>query len=263
MTGSLPSTGQQPTPEDAGSAGSVTSQWAEVYPPDGEEPEPEPTDMRSNPATPPAAVVVTGLFVVTAVLVVVGSVTPLFQAFQVSAVLGPSFTSAVTMDGWHLTSANQASNVTLPPSVTPAPIPLGYPLLVLALLAAAVVVLRLLVRRRPWTYRLAGVLGVVTAGFLIGLVFTLGMFEIAWRALSTSAAIGPVTTTIGVGYWMLVVATLLAGLAVVIAYRMPTTPVADFEVPDQQPEADPLVPPGQPAEWPVVAVIPNDERTNW
>jgi hypothetical protein len=264
VTGSLPPTGQQPPPEDAGIAGSVTSQWAEVYPPDGEEPEPEPADLPTA-ATPPATVVVTGLFVVTTALVVVGSVTPLFQLFQVSAVFGPSFTSTLTMDAWHFTSANQGPNATLPSNVTPAPVPMGYPLLILALLAAAVVVLRLLVRRRPWLSRMAGVLGVVTAGFLIGLVFTLGMFEVAWRALSTSAAIGPVTTTIGVGYWMLVVAALVAGMAVIIAYRTPTPPVADVEVsdPDQQPAADPLVPPGQPAEWPVVAVIPNDERTNW
>jgi hypothetical protein len=259
VTGSLPPTGAQPTPEDAGIAGSVTSQWAEVYPPDGDDPDPEPLPVA---AMPPGAMVATGLFVVTAVLVVVGSVTPLFQA---SVVLGPSFTNVsnvLSMDAWHLTSGNQAPNTTLPSRVTAAPIPIGFPLLVLALLAVAVVALRLLARRRPSSYRLAGVLGVVTAGFLIGLVFTLGMFEIAWRELGASAALGPVTATIGVGYWLLVMAALVAVLAVVIAYRTPTPPV-DLMVTDLLTEADPLVPPGQPAEWPVVAVIPNDERTNW
>lgn len=242
----------------------MTSQWAEVYPPDGDEPEPEPVDLPTT-ATPPGAIVATGLFVATTVLVVVGSFTPLFQLFQTSAILGPSFTSELSMDAWHLTSGNQTPNATLPSHVTAAPVPLGYPLLLLALLAAAVVVLRLLARPRPWTHRLAGALGVATAGFLIGLVCTLGMFEIGWRALGSSAALGPVTATIGLGYWMLVVAALVAVLAVVIAYRTPTAPVAtaDFAVADEPTQADPLVPPGQPAEWPVVAVIPNDERTNW
>jgi hypothetical protein len=263
VTGSLPPTGPQPTPEDAGIAGSVTSQWAEVYQPDDEEPDPEPDDLPAA-VTPPGAVVATGLFVVTTVLVVVGSITPLFQA---SVSLGPSsFTNVsnvLSMDAWHLTSGNQAPNTALPSRVTAAPIPLGYPLLVLALLAAAVVVLRLLARRRPSSDRLAGVLGVVTAGFLIGLVFTLGMFEIAWRALGASAALGPVTATIGVGYWLLVLAALVAVLAVVVVHRTPSLVSNGSAEIDQPAEAEPLVPPGQPAEWPVVAVIPNDERTNW
>jgi hypothetical protein len=258
VTGSLPPTG--PTPEDAGIAGSVTSQWAEVYPPDGEDLAPDDLPVA---ATPPGAILAIGLFVVTTALVVVGSITPLFEA---SAVLGPSFTNVsnvVSMDAWHLTTGNQAPNTTLPSRVTAAPIPLGYPLLILALLAALVVVLRLLALRRPQGDRLAGVLGVVTAGFLIGLVFAVGMFEIAWRALGTSGALGTVTATIGLGYWLLVLAALVAVLAVVIAHRTPPpAPVEVLEI-DQPAEADPLVPPGQPAEWPVVAVIPNDERTNW
>jgi hypothetical protein len=181
--------------------------------------------------------------------------------FQASQILGPSFTSVLSMDAWHLTSSNQAPGTTLPSQVTPAPIPLGYPLLLVALLVAAVVVLRLLVRRRPSNVRLAGVLGIVTAGFLIGLVFTVGMFEIAWRALGSSAELGPVTATIGVGYWLLVVAALVAVVAVVIAYRTPA-PAPDDLIETEE-RIDPLVPPGQPAEWPVVAVIPNDERSNW
>lgn len=258
MTGSLPPTG--PAPEDPGIAGSVTSQWAEVYPPDGDEPEP---DDPPAATTPRGAIVATGLFVVTTVLVVAGSVTPLFQA---SVPLGPSFTnvfSVLSMDAWHLTSANQVPDTTLPSRVSAAPIPVGYPLLVLALLAAAVVVLRLLARRRPSTLRLAGVLGMVTTGFLSGLVFMLGMFEIAWRELGRSAALGPVVATIGVGYWLLVLAALAAVLAVVVAYRTPAPAVTEVVETDELAQADPLVPPGQPAEWPVVAVIPNDERTNW
>jgi hypothetical protein len=258
VTGSLPPTG--PTPEDAGVAGSVTSQWAEVYPPDGDDLEP---DDLPTAATPPGAIVATGLFVVTTALVVVGSITPLFEA---SVALGPSFTNVsnvLSMDAWHLTSGNQAPNTTLPTHVTAAPIPLGYPLLVLALMAAAVVVLRLLARRRPPDDRLAVVLGVATAGFLIGLVFAVGMFEIAWRTIGATGSLGPATTTIGIGYWLLVLAALVAVLAVVIVHRTPLpAPIEVIEI-DQQAEADPLVPPGQPAEWPVVAVIPNDERTNW
>jgi len=238
----------------------VTSQWAEVYQPDGDEPEP---DDPPAATTPPGAIVATGLFVVTTVLVVVGSITPLFQA---SLPLGPSFTNVnnvLSMDAWHLTSGNEAPNTTLPSRVSAAPIPIGYPLLILALLAAAVVVLRLLPYRRPLSYRLAGVLGFLTAGFLIGLVFTLGMFEIAWRAIGASGALGPVVATIGLGYWLLVLAALVAVLAAVIAYRTPTPAATDEVETDEPAEADPLVPPGQPAEWPVVAVIPNDERTNW
>jgi hypothetical protein len=257
VTGSLPPTG--PTPEDAGIAGSVTSQWAEVYQPDGDDLEPDDLPVAT---TPPGAVLATGLFVVTTVLVVFGSITPLFEA---SLAVGPSFTNVsnvVSMDAWHLTSGNQVPNTTLPARVSAAPIPLGYPLLVLALLAAAVVVLRLLTRRLPAGERLAGVLGVVTAGFLIGLVFAVGMFEIAWRAIGASGSLGPATTTVGIGYWLLVLAALVAVLAVVIVHRTPSAPIEVVET-DQQAEADPLVPPGQPAEWPVVAVIPNDERTNW
>jgi hypothetical protein len=238
----------------------VTSQWAEVYQPDGDEPEPDDLPVA---ATPPGAIVATGLFVVTTALVVVGSITPLFQA---SLAVGPSFTNVsnvLSMDAWHLTSGNQAPNTTLPSRVSAAPIALGYPLLVLALLAAAAVVLRLLARRRPSSHRLAGVLGIVTAGFLVGLVFTLGMFEIAWRAVGASGALGPVVATIGLGYWLLVLAALVAVLAVVIAYRTPAPVATGVVETDESAEVDPLVPPGQPAEWPVVAVIPNDERTNW
>jgi hypothetical protein len=259
VTGSLPPIG--PAPEDAGIAGSVTSQWAEVYPPDGDLAEP---DDVSTVATSPGAIVATGLFVVTTALVIAGSVTPLFQ---VSVPVGPSFTNVnnvLSMDAWHLTSANQVPDATLPSRVTAAPIPIGYPLLVLALLAAAVVVLRLLARRLPAGQRLAGVLGMVTAGFLVGLVFTLGMFEIGWRTLGGTGALGPVVATIGVGYWLLVLGALSALLAVVIAYRTPAPAITEVVVETEEPmEIDPLVPPGQPAEWPVVAVIPNDERTNW
>jgi hypothetical protein len=191
--------------------------------------------------------------------------------FQASLPIGPSVTNVfnvLSMDAWHLTSANQVPDTTLPSRVSAAPIPIGYPLLVLALLAATVVVLRVLARRRPGTQRLAGVLGMVTAGFLAGLVFMLGMFEIAWVALGKSAALGPVTADIGVGYWLLVLGAVSAVLAAVVAYRTPAPAPVEVEVAadvieTESSEIDPLVPPGQPAEWPVVAVIPNDERTNW
>jgi hypothetical protein len=64
-------------------------------------------------------------------------------------------------------------------------------------------------------------------------------------------------------------------VAVFVAYRRPAEPSPDsvgMAIVDQpfvdQPTVDQqgdsaVPPPGQPAEWPVVAVIPTDERTNW
>jgi hypothetical protein len=273
VTGSLPTNGQHPpapstSPGDAGIAGSVTDQWAEVYPPAGGEPDDaEPLLLPATPVSR-AGAVATALYGVTAVLVVVGSIAPLFQSSQP---LGSSFTnvtSELSMNAWHLTSGASAPNTQLPTQVEAAPVPLGYPLLAAALLLALVVVLRLLALRRPAGDRFANALGIAGSAYVIGLVFALGTFELAWRGLSTSAAIGPQQETIGAGYWLLVTAAVVSLLATLAAYRRPPEPLFDdsvgMAIVEQPADTDdPEVPPGQPAEWPVVAVIPNDERTNW
>jgi hypothetical protein len=267
VTGSPPPPSPPPPPssDDAGVAGSVTGQWAQVYEPDDDgAPEPEPDEPRARLS--PTGATVTALYGLTAILVVVGSFMPLFQALLP---LGVSFTNVsnlLSMDAWHLTSSDTAPNTTLPTQTTPAPIPLGYPLLAAALLLAVVVVLRLLALRRPERQRLANTLGIAGAAYLTGLVFAVGAFEVAWRALSKSAAIGPVREIIGSGYWLLVTAAVLSIIATFAAYRR--TPAVAVSSSSEESVGmsiieEPVVPPGQPAEWPVVAVIPNDERTNW
>jgi hypothetical protein len=264
VTGSPPPSDQQPpAPEDAGVAGSVTGQWAEVYPPDTGEPEPA-----EKPTVSPLAAVATVLFGAAAILIVASSFMPLFQASLASGPGTPGLTTTVSMDAWHLTSGDQLPNSTLSSRVSPAPVPVGYPLVAAALLATVVTVLRL----RPAGERLANALGIAAAAFATGLVFALGMFEAAWRGLSSSAAVGPVDATIGPGYWLLVTASVVSIVAAIAAYRRSAEPSADADESDDSvgmtivyPPAEPNaeVPPGQPAEWPVVAVIPNDERTNW
>ncbi|HEX4702990.1 MAG TPA: hypothetical protein VH352_12730 [Pseudonocardiaceae bacterium] len=261
MTGPLPPTGppEQPsTPGDAGIAGSVTGQWAEVYPPDGHPSDDAEPDVEPLRAGVPGNAFATSMFVLTLVLVVVGSITPLFRA---SVALGPSFTNVddvLSMDAWQLDAVQEAPG--LPTQAEPAPVPMGYPLLLVALLLAVVIVLRLRAHRRSGD-RLARVLGVATASFLAGLVVALGLFEAAWRALGISGIIGPLSANIGIGFWVLVIAAVVGIAAAVVGFRsVPVETTAAVVVPIVDP---PLVPPGQPAEWPVVAVIPNDERTNW
>jgi hypothetical protein len=254
VTGSLPPSEQSSTSGDVGIAGSVSAQWVEVYPPDATEPDVEPVPPRRSGAT--ANVAATSMFALTLVLVVVGSITPLFRA---SVALGPSFTNindVLSMDAWQLHTVEQVPDAQLPSQAEPAPVPVGYPLLLVALLLAVVIVLRFMANRE----RGARVLGIATATFLAGLVVALGMFEVGWRAFGDSGAIGPLSADAGVGFWVLVIAALMGVAAAVVAFR--SVPVA--ATPVVVPVADPpLVPPGQPAEWPVVAVIPNDERTNW
>ncbi|HEY0805282.1 MAG TPA: hypothetical protein VGD84_09465, partial [Pseudonocardiaceae bacterium] len=176
MTGSQPPSGQQPPlPEDAGIAGSVTGQWAEIYPPDGGEPEP----ARSERAeVSPLAAVATVLFGATAVLVVAGSFMPLFQAALSLGPAAPGITNTVSMDAWHLTQGDSVSS-----HVSAAPVPVGYPMVLAALLAVVVVVLRLRAARQPTGERFANALGIAAAAFVTGLVFALGVFELAWRGL--------------------------------------------------------------------------------
>ena len=270
VTGSQPPSGQQPpAPEDAGIAGSVTGQWAEIYPPDAGEPELAP-DRSERADVSPLAALATVLFGATAVLVVASSFMPLFQVSQSlgPAAAAPGITSTVSMDAWHLTQGDSLSS-----HVSAAPVPVGYPMVVAALLAVVVVVLRLRAGRQPAGERLANALGIAAAAFVTGLVFAIGMFEVAWRGLSSSAAAGLLDATVGAGYWLLLTAALVSILASIVAYRRPIAPADDYDdeaddsigmaIVDPPVEADPAVPPGQPAEWPVVAVIPNDERTNW
>ncbi|HEX4725859.1 MAG TPA: hypothetical protein VH333_25325 [Pseudonocardiaceae bacterium] len=271
MTGPLPTNGQQPPPphDDAGIAGSVTSQWAEIYPPAGEDlPEAESTEPRSPVSLPGAAATI--LFGVTAILVVAGSLTPLFEAALPLGTSFPNVSNVLSMDAWHLTSSDTSPGATLPAHTEPAPVPLGFPLLAAAALLAIVVVLRLRAQRRPDGDRFANALGIGAAAYLTGLVFAVGTFEVAWTALRKSVAIGPtVQENIGSGYWLLVTAAVVSVIATFAAYRRAPDPVAEDSVgmaivEQQEPSADdPVVPPGQPAEWPVVAVIPTDERTNW
>jgi len=249
---------------DAGVAGSVTDQWVEVYPPG--ESGGEPASGVSEPAETPgngAGALATVLFGLSVILIVVGSFMPLFEASMALETAPSADSTILSMDAWHLTSGDSAPGAPLATHVEPAPVPLGYPLLVAALLLAIVVLLRLRALRRPASQRPANALGFAAAAFLSGLVFAIGTFEVAWRGLSSSAAIGPVKELIGSGYWLMVVSALVSIAAAIAAYRRPAEPLPDsvgMAIIEQQ---QPLVPPGQPAEWPVVAVIPNDERTNW
>lgn len=244
----------------SGVAGSVTGEWVEVYPPDGEpaeEPElaPEPV----NRLVP----VVGGLFGGALVLVLLGSVLPLFVA-----TVRFSFRSASTesVTAWQSTTASLALDRELVTSHQGTPVPVGYPLALAGLLLAATVVLWLRAGWRPSSNRVARTVGVIAATFLVSLVFAIGMFEIAWRQLFAIDA-GPIAvsgliTGEGQGFWILVVAAIAAIAAVVVSFRTRTE--TDETTPTEHPEPDPPpVPPGQPTDWPVVAVLPADERSTW
>lgn len=258
---------RHPAAQDAGVAGSVTDQWAEVYPPGGtDDAEPE-AELPARTPMNGAGAVATVLFGVSVILVVVGSFMPFFQAVMLLDTAPSTNASVLSMDAWHLTSSSGDPAGPLPAHVEQAPVPLGYPLLAAALLIALVVLVRLRAVRRPDSERFAGALGFAGAAFLSGLVFAIGTFEIAWLALNSSAAIGPVREVVGSGYWLLVVAAVVSIIAAIIAYRRRPEPLPDsvgmaIVEGESEPE-QPLVPPGQPPEWPVVAVIPTDERTNW
>jgi hypothetical protein len=283
VTGSLPPTGPPASPdpigpygepaplEDAGIAGSVGDEWVEVYPPDDAQPDDDVDEFPSGPSR--LGLLSVGLFVASLVLVVIGSVQPLFRA---GLALGPSYTNvtnALTVDAWELTSANVTPDQQLGSHSEATPIPIGYPLLVAVLLLLLVMGLWLRAGRHPSAEGPAKVVGVIAATFLTGLVLALGMFELAWSNLGSSDAIGGIQSGVGVGFWVLVVASSVAVVAAVLAYRVQRDDLADYvdDESDQddagewpnQPAAEGQVPPGQPAEWPVVAVIPADERTNW
>jgi hypothetical protein len=261
VTGSLPTNG---TPDHPGVAGAVSGEWVEVYPPDGEPPEADEPALDPEPRSR-LGPVATGLFGAALLLVLLGSVLPLFRAaervsFQV--------VDSLTVSAWRFTSSSLGPERPLTSHTAPTPVPLGYPLVIAGLLLVAAAGLGLRSGWRPASLRPAKLVGVIAATFLAGLVFALGMFEIAWRTLLSSAAddtAGGLLAIPGQGFWVLVVAALAAIAAAVLTFRIrPAEPVAaggEWGSGEVDPVGD--VPPGQPAEWPVVAVIPVDERSNW
>lgn len=260
VTGSQPTEGSPDPDSDAGIAGTVTDEWVEVYPPDGAAPEPEPEPERFRlPRVP------TILFAVAALCTLFGSLLPLGVASQ-----GPiedAGASTIAIDAWRLTDSSAVEGHTLT-HVMQSPIPIGYPIAVAVVLALIVVVLRLRGARG------ALVVGVVTATYAVTLVFLLGMLEIAWSVLFVQT--GPpspapgVQTSIGAGFWALVLAAAVATVGAALAFRTPAAgadkataePVADTW-PAEPETPEPETPDGQPEQWPVVAVIPPDEGTNW
>ncbi len=262
-----PPPNQQPDPgDDTGIAGSVTGEWVEVYQPDG-------APEESPPPVPPVAagrsgVVAVVLFVATLLLVIVGSVTPLFNASiplfgGQSAEEGPA--DLLSADAWQLTTSADGIDGSTP-RVISMPVPIGYPLALAALLLLVAVALWLRAGQRPPVMRVAKPVGLAAAVFLAGLVISLGMFELAWDKLGSSSLFTGLGTGVGSGYWTLLAAAGVGVAAAVLAYRVPQAapepePAADEWTRPAEPDAG--VPPGQPAEWPVVAVIPTDERTDW
>lgn len=272
MTGSLPpNEPHEPTepnqPDEAGVAGSVTGEWVEVYQPDGAPQEEEPLVPAVSARRFGVTVIV--LFVGALLLVIVGSVTPLFNAAIPLFGGDSSFANANTVlsaDAWQLTTVDSSFNTTSPTRTIGMPVPIGYPLALAALLLLAVLALWLRVGQQPGAVRIAKPVGLAAAAFLAGLAFALGMFELAWSGLGSTALLGGLSTSVGLGYWMLAAAAAVGIVAAVLGYRvpMPEEPVpAPGQWDPQPPSAAEQVPPGQPAQWPVVAVIPADEKTNW
>lgn len=271
VTGSLPpdEPAEPPdpaqSPDDAGIAGSVTGEWVEVYQPDGAVDLPPPAPAVTSARYGVLTVV---LFVVALLLVIVGSVTPLFNAaiplFGDDSTTNPA--DVLSADAWQMHTSTSSINpglATANPSVFRMPVPIGYPLVLAALLLLAAVVLWLRAGQRPAALRAARPVGIVAAAFLAGLVLALGMFELAWDHLGRSPLFTGLSTGVGSGYWTLLASAGVAVAAAVLAYRVVTPE------PEAQPtewsaaEPDDGVPPGQPPDWPVVAVIPTDDRTEW
>ena len=246
----------------------MTDEWVEVFQPDGA---PAPPTPEATVTAARYGVVTAVLFVAALLLVIVGSVTPLFNASiplygGAAGANGPA--DLLSADAWHLTTAaNGVDQAGASRSIT-MPVPLGYPLALAGLLLLVTVALWLRAGQRPAAARAAKPVGLAASVFLAGLVIALGMFELAWDRLGSSSLFAGLGTGVGTGYW-----TLLAGAAVgvgaaVLAYRM--APPDTEPIPPEQAawsaEPEPEegeVPPGQPAEWPVVAVIPTDDRTEW
>ena len=267
MTGSLPPNGSH-DPDSAASTsaeeGALAGEWVEVYPPGGEPDEPE--QMLDPEPRSRIGPLVTGLFGASLVLVLLGSVLPLFQA-----TLRVSFRSAssINVAAWQFTSSSLAPDRELTTHDEASPVPVGYPLIVAGLLLTVAVALWLRSGWRPSSTRPAKLVGIVAATFLAALVFALGMFELAWQNLLGGAAdtttVGGLVTGVGEGFWLLVLGALAAIAAVTLSLRIPGPPEPDERQPDWSSDSDPVAerPPGQPADWPVVAVLPADERSSW
>lgn len=280
VTGSLPPNGSPGDPDDAGLAGTesgfdasadsgtetgsasgfVSGEWVEVRLPDSD-PEPEFDPEPRSRVAPLAA----SLFGGSLVLVLLGSVLPLFEA-----TLRVSFGSAssIAVAAWRFTSSSLSPDRDLITRAEPSPVPVGYPLVVAAVLLVIAVVLWLRAGWRPTSVRAARIAGLVAATFLAALVFALGMFELAWQNLVGSGddtgGIGGLATGVGEGFWLLLLGAIAAVVATVLTFRVPVRPDQDPPPADWTPgEQDDERPPGQPAEWPVVAVLPADERSNW
>jgi hypothetical protein len=252
----MPSSGPADEP---GVAGSVSDQWVEVYPPGGAAPEEEPEPELEPEPRHRLAPVVPGLFGGSLVLVLLGTVLPLF-----SATVRVSFrtASSLSVTAWQFTFSDLGPDRVLESHSEPSPIPVGYPLAIAALLLVATVALWLRSGWRPSSGRAARVSGVVAAAFLVAVVFTLGMFEAAWRTLFVLGAV-PVTpsglvASAGQGFWLLVVAALVGVGAAVLSFRLPTRPEPEPEPAPDRPEAEAPQP-----EAPVVAVLPADDRSTW
>lgn len=254
VTGSPPPNGPADEP---GIAGSVSDQWVEVYPPDGAPPEEEPEPELDPEPRHQLAPVVPGLFGGSLVLVLLGSVLPLFNA---TVRVSFRIASSLSVTAWRFTFADLGPDRALESHSDPSPIPVGYPLAIAAVLLVATVALWLRSGWRPSSGRPARVLGVVAAVFLAAVVFTLGMFEAAWRTLfglGVPVAPGGLIASAGQGFWLLVVAALVGIAAAVLSFRLPTRQEPEPEpMPDRQ-EAPP------PPDGPVVAVLPADERSTW
>lgn len=277
VTGSLPpdeppeATGPDAA-DQAGVAGSVTGEWVEVYQPDGTLTEEEPPATAGPPARRMVLVVVV-LFAASLLLVVVGSVLPLFRAAVQFLDRTESYRTTVdilTADAWQLRTVDNPLNPTATAHAVATPVPLGYPLALAAVLLLAAVALWLKAAQQAGTVRAAKPVGLVAAAFLAGMVIAVGMFEVGWGRLASADAVEGLQPTIGLGYWLLVIGAVVGIVAAVLAHRLPVAPEPEPAEPGPWPSrpADPDaeqsdVPPGQPTQWPVVAVIPADERTNW
>jgi hypothetical protein len=184
--------------EDTDVAGSVTGEWVEVYPPDGEPPDDEPASVA--PVTRSSMVAI-GLFVVSLVLVVLGSVLPLEQSVA-EPPAGLDMVFGINITPWRITYTQSAPDSGT--SSASGSLPLGYPLLLAALLLAVAVVLRVRARRAAHGF------GVTAAAFLAGMVVMTGAFGLAWRQLGLATPQERFVTEVGSGYWVLVVACLVA-----------------------------------------------------
>jgi hypothetical protein len=200
------------------------------------------------------------LCVAAAVLTLVGSLQALYSTgYRYGGELGYAF----TITGWGLRNdapvgfGEVGSSEAVPPN--------GAPLAVAALVLLVAAVLG--VRTAPWAgnARIAaasGPVAVIGAALLVGVVGTVGMQELGWlgaaeRARAMSDIPGApelsVEASVGVGFWLLVVASVLAVAAALLTSRRapvgaareePDTPVLGIPVVTRLPDEPP--PPASP-----------------